>query len=298
MSQHAQKVLIAGATGYLGKHLINAFHRAGYQVRALARHRDTLVGQMDAVDQLIIAQATQPETLRGVMADVDIVVSALGITRQRDGLTYEDVDYQANVNLLNEAMQAGVKRFAYIHVKQAEALPHVAMAVAKSRFASTLEAADIASTIICPSGFFSDLSQVMDMARKGTVYLFGNGEARMSPIDGRDLATAAIGAIEDGALRIDIGGPQTLTQNDIARSAFAALGREIRIRHIPVPPIKALLNLAKRFGLGQRLGALEFFVSVSQLDMSAPPYGHRTLGDFFKDLAKDEAVGPARLLTV
>ena len=45
-------------------------------------------------------KATHPESLAGVMDGVDVTVSALGITRQVDGLTYYDVDHQANVNLL------------------------------------------------------------------------------------------------------------------------------------------------------------------------------------------------------
>ena len=294
MARHSQTVLIAGATGYLGKHLITAFHRAGYRVHALARQPETLAGLTGQIDEIVFAQATQAATLRGVMADVDIVISALGITRQRDGLTYEDVDYQANMNLLTEAELAGVSRFAYVHVKNAEALPKVPMAAAKSRFAAALQEADIASTIICPSGFFSDLAEIMNMARGGRVYLFGDGSAPMSPIDGADLATASVAALETGLPRVDIGGPETFTEDEIASLACAALDRPAKITHVPVAPVKALLGMAKFFGLGQSLGALEFFVNVSQIDMAAPPHGDRTLASFFQSLADEDAADPAR----
>ncbi|MEM6498323.1 MAG: SDR family oxidoreductase [Pseudomonadota bacterium] len=296
MAGTSQTVLIVGATGYLGKHLITAFHRAGYRVHALARRPEALAGLAGQIDAIVTAQATQPATLRGVMADVDIVISALGITRQRDGLTYEDVDYQANMNLLDEAKRAGVSRFAYVHVKNAEALPNVAMAAAKSRFAAALQEADIASTIIRPSGFFSDLAEVLEMARRGRVYLFGDGSAPMSPIDGADLANASVAAIKAGSPRIEIGGPETLTQNEIAEAAFAAIGQPARISHIPARPVKWLFQAAKFFGLGQSLGALDFFVNVSQLDMSAPAHGSRTLAEFYEGLADAQAADPAHSL--
>jgi fibrillarin-like rRNA methylase len=45
-------------------------------------------------DDIVVAQITQPETLRHVVDDVDVVFSSIGITRQGEGLTYEDVDYR------------------------------------------------------------------------------------------------------------------------------------------------------------------------------------------------------------
>lgn len=282
-------VLIAGATGYLGRHLIAAYYRAGHRVIALARRPETLIGLDTHIDQIAYAEATKPETLKGVMNDVDLVVSALGITRQRDGLSYEQVDYQANLNLLDAALESEVAQFLYVHVKNAELMPDVEMAAAKARFAADLDAADIHSTIVAPSGFFSDLVEVLDMARQGRVYLFGNGKALISPIDGRDLAEACVVASEQGIARIEMGGPEALSLNETAKIAFAALNKKPRITHIPVAPVRALLRVVKWLGFGQKIGALDFFLSASQLDMSAPANGSRTLAQFFLSEARSGA---------
>jgi len=85
-----RRVFIAGATGYLGRHLCAEYQRRGWYVIALVR-KTTQAAPIGA-DQLIQAQATDPATLRGVMTGVDLVVSCLGITRQTDGLGYWDVD--------------------------------------------------------------------------------------------------------------------------------------------------------------------------------------------------------------
>ena len=97
------------------------------------------------------AQATEPGTLEGVMDGVGLVVSALGITRQADGLGYREVDYQANVNLLREAEAAGVGRFAYLHVLHADRMGHVPLVAAKAAFVEALHASPLPATVIAPT---------------------------------------------------------------------------------------------------------------------------------------------------
>lgn len=285
MGTTKRTVLIAGATGYLGRHLISAYHGAGYRVFALARRPEALIDLDKQIDEIVYGEATKPQTLSGVMKDVNLVVSALGITRQVDGLSYEQVDYQANRHLLDAALESNVSQFLYVHVKNAELMPDVEMAAAKARFAADLDAADIHSTIVAPSGFFSDLVEVLDMARKGRVYLFGDGRALISPIDGRDLAEACVMASAAGSARIEVGGPEVLSLNETAEIAFAALRKKPRITHIPIAPVRAALSVAKWLGFNQEVGALDFFVVASRLDMSAPAYGSRTLGQFFASKA-------------
>ena len=79
---------------------------------------------------------TKPETLRGLTKDCDILFSSIGITKQQDkGVTYMDVDYGANRNLLDEAKQSeSVSRFIYTHVLNAEKIVHTELIAAKQRF--------------------------------------------------------------------------------------------------------------------------------------------------------------------
>ncbi|MEM7570014.1 MAG: SDR family oxidoreductase [Pseudomonadota bacterium] len=284
MTHTNKTVVIAGATGYLGQHLVKAYAEAGYTVRALARTPDKIAALAgDRVD-IVAAEATQPKTLQGVFDGVDLAVSAVGITRQRDGLTYEDVDYQANVNLLDAAIAAGVKRFAYVHVHRARDLQHVDMVRAKTRFVTALQASPIASTVIAPSGFFSDLEEVLKGARSGRVYLFGDGQAAMSPIHGADAAQAIMGAVEAGDAWRVIGGPQDMTQDDIAHAAFAALGATPKITHLPMWLGKAIVGAFKLIGFRKSIGAIEFFIAASALDMTAPNTGTHRLVDHFETL--------------
>ncbi len=114
-SAKAKTVLVAGSTGYLGKFAVRAFKQRGYRVRALTRSEERLAqaGPFTApavaewVDEVFVGEITKPETLDGLMDGVDFVFSSIGISRQRDGLTFEQVDHQANRLLIDFAKKAG-----------------------------------------------------------------------------------------------------------------------------------------------------------------------------------------------
>lgn len=276
-------VFIAGATGYLGRYLCAAYRARGCHVTALVRDRDR-ARDLDA-DALIEAEASRPQTLLGAMEGIDLVVSALGITRQADGLSYRDVDYGANLTLLREAERAGVARFAYVHVLNADAMRHVPLVSAKADFVEALQASDIASTVIAPSGYFSDMGEVLSMARSGRVWLFGSGQTRVNPIHGADLAEAIADATETGRAWLDVGGPETFTQAEIAQLAFDALGRPARITRLPDPLRKAALAVLPWVTPRKMHGPAQFFLTALALDMVGEAHGDHRLSQHFQALS-------------
>ena len=104
-----KSVLIAGATGYLGKYAVQAFKQRGYYVRVLTRSEERLFEPgpftapaltNDDMDDVFVGEITDPSTLTNMLDGIDMVFSCVGISRQRDGLTFEQVDYQCNRNLI------------------------------------------------------------------------------------------------------------------------------------------------------------------------------------------------------
>lgn len=284
-----RRVLLAGATGYLGGYVARELGKRGYPVRAVVRDASRLAGKGIAVDEPLEAEVTRPETIHGCCDDVGAVISTVGITRQKDGLSYDDVDYRANLNLLQEAERSGVEKFVYVSVLNGEALRDLKICDAKERFVERLEASGVDHCVIRPNGFFSDMADYYRMAEKGRVYLFGDGQYRANPIHGEDLAAVCVDALETDAVNVPVGGPETLSQRDIALAAFAALGKQPKISSIPDWVRLAVLRGA-RVLTGERVyGPLEFFLTVMAMDMVAPAYGRHRLGDYFASLA-DEPV--------
>lgn len=277
-----KKILIAGATGYLGKHLIAELQERQLPFQAIARNPQKLEHFQLPAEALIRAEVTQPATLRGQLAGIDTLISTVGITRQKDGLTYMDVDYQANLNLLEEAQRAGVRKFIYISAINGRQMRHLKIMAAKERFVDALMASGLDYQIVRPNGFFSDMNDFMDMAKGGRVYLFGHGDYKLNPIHGRDLAKTIIDEMNSAATELEVGGPDIFTQNEIAVLALQAAGRPPKILHLPDWSRRLLIWLMRTFTSSKTYGPYEFFLTMMAQDNVAARYGVERLEHFFR----------------
>lgn len=278
------KILLAGSTGYLGSYIAKELQKQAYFCRAIARNPEKLKQKDIEANEVLKAELTKPASITESCKDIDVVISTVGITRQKDGLTYMDVDYQANMNLLEEAKKSGVKKFIYVSVLNGEKLRNLKICDAKEMFVEQLKKSGLDYCIVRPNGFFSDMSEFFNMAKKGRVYLFGNGELRANPIHGEDLATVCVDAIDKSDKEVEIGGPETLTQNEIASIAFDILGSKPKTTHIPDWVRVAILKVVRLFCGSKVYGPVEFFLTVMAMDMLAPEYGKHTLKEYFTNL--------------
>ena len=293
-------VLVAGATGYLGRHIVKQYMSMGWHVRALVRNADAARKSGLDATEIFEGEATNPLTLCGAMDGVNLVISTLGITRQRDGLSYWDVDYQANANLLTDALAAKVERFAYVHVLNAHKMQNIPLVAAKQAFVDRLQASPIKSTVIAPSGFFSDMGDFLNMAESGRVLLFGSGNLELNPIDGADLAEVIASAIWDGRDYVPVGGPETLTQNELAEAAFEALGKPAQITHLPDIFRRGALKLLPYVTPSAVHGPALFFLSALGMNMVGTNYGSKRVSEHFADIVRTQKSGedlkrPAKL---
>ena len=278
-----KKVLVAGATGYLGRFVVKAFKAKGYWVRALGRSEAKLAPIKELADELFIGEVTDPGSLDGLCDGIDAVFSSVGITRQKDGLTYNDVDYQANRNLLTLAEASDVSKYMYVHVLNAEKLKHVALVQAKQTFVDELKRSTLDHTVICPTGFFSDMEEVLSMARSGRVYLFGDGSNRINPIHGADLAEVCAEALVRPASEIDVGGPEVFTYREIAELAFDVVDQPEKITCIPKYLVSATVGALRWLTPAKVYGPVQFMASVMTMDVIGQPRGQRRLAGHFRD---------------
>jgi len=276
-----KKVLIAGATGYLGKYMMKEFKRQGFWVRALARNPGKLDSLRHYIDEECISEITKPESLHGICNDIDIVFSSIGITKQKDNLTYMDVDYQGNRNLLKEAKKEGVSKFIYVSVFKAKELNDLKPVQAKLRFVKELENSGLNYLVIHPNGFFSDMLEYLQMANAGRGYVVGSGEYKINPIHGEDLAEVCVFAATGDEKQINVGGPDIFTHNELATLAFETIGEQVKISRIPLWTKKLFIRILKIFTSVKIYGPIEFFMAVLSKDMVAPIYGKHHLKEFF-----------------
>jgi len=264
--------------------------KQGNYVRALARTDSKLDTLEEYIDEKFIGEVTNLDSLSDICDGIDIVFSSVGITKQKDGLTYMDVDYQGNMNLLEKAKKAGVSKFIYISVLNAEHMWKLKAIQAKLKFEQALEDTGINYTIIHPNGFFSDMLEYLKMAQKGKGYVFGTGENKINPIHGEDLAKVCVQAASGHEKMIKIGGPDILTHNEILTLAFEALGKNIKTSGIPIWVRNSILTLMRIFTPEKVYGPSEFFMTVLAEDMIAPKYGNHHLKDYFVQSIDNENI--------
>ena len=278
-----KKIAIAGSTGYLGSHIVQELLNSNYNFIALGRNLQKLKNLGLDESQIKEVQVTDPSSLQGIFQGIEVVISTVGITRQKDGLTYMDVDYQANKNLLNEAVIAGVKKFIYISAIHGQQFRHLKIFEAKERFVEQLKNSGLTYVVVRPNGFFSDMKDFLDMAKGGRVYLFGHGNFKLNPIHGEDLAKLCLESIESSKKEIVVGGPDILTQNEIAALALKAHNKTIKISHIPDWVRRMIITLLRTFTFSTFYGPLEFFLTLMAQDNIAPRYGIHRLESFFRE---------------
>jgi uncharacterized protein YbjT (DUF2867 family) len=280
-------VLVAGATGYLGGFVAREFKRRGYYVRALTRSAERLKKMEGELDEIVVGEVTRPETLAGICDGIDLVFSSIGITRQKGKLTFKDVDYQGNKNLLEVAQSAGAEKFIYTSVFRGPDLIHLDIVKAHEDFVAVLRTSGIPYTVIRPNAYFSDMEEYLKMARRGRVYLIGTGENRVNPIHGADLAETCADAADLAVEEIDVGGPEVFTHRQIARLALRAAGKPERISPVPLWLMRATVYLTRTFNHHQG-ELLAFFTEAMTTDSVAPGTGSRSLSEHFRELAASE----------
>jgi uncharacterized protein YbjT (DUF2867 family) len=293
----AKTVLVAGSTGYLGKFAVRAFKQRGYRVRALTRSEERLgePGPFTApavaewVDEAFVGEITKPETLDGLMDGVDFVFSSIGISRQRDGLTFDQIDHRANRLLVDLASEAGVTKFVYVSLWGQDEIGHLEIVRAHEKAVAALRDSGLAYCIVRPSGYFSDMGVLLDMARKGRSFLVGAGENRFNPIHGADLAEVCVDAMQTDQTdqtEIGAGGPDTMTQRQAAELAFEVVGLPPKIIVLPMWLMRGGVKLIGM--LNTQFGDLfEFIVTAGEIDGVAPSVGKTTLRSYFEELAAD-----------
>lgn len=281
-----RNVLLVGATGYLGNFLLESLIENKHQVVALVRNLSKIKIKEEHFLEIKQAEVTTPETLQDVCKGIETVISTLGITRQKDGLTYMDVDYQANMNVLKEAQQNGVKHFVYVSAINGNKYRHLKIFEAKEKFVDALKASGLNYTIIRPNGFFSDMKDFLKMANSGRVYLFGSGEQKFNPIHGKDLATYMVNNLDEYNKELSIGGPGVLSLNEISKLALNAFNKPIKISHLPDWMRKLSIWSLRTFTRENTYGPIEFFLTLIAENQIAPSHGQHQLNEFFKNEAK------------
>ena len=242
------KIVLAGAFGNLGAEILKALVEAGHEVVAAdlkEREIDGLAGKYSfkAID------ATNPNTLKGICDGADMVISTVGLTGASTKVTSYDIDLNGNLNLLNEAKAAGVKKFNYISVISCDepGADKVPMLHAKYLFEEELKKSGLEYIIHRPTGYFYDIAKVFKpYIDKGAMQLLkGYGGVKANVVDCPDFAKFIVDTLGETNVTYNVGGKETYTYEEMAAMCFDAAKKPLKIKWAPIWLFGILAKVAK-----------------------------------------------------
>ena len=302
--------MVLGATGTIGQATVKALVERGHEVVCFLRKgsKATLPGTTlrfgDVTDPLSLAR----DGFRGERFDVLLSCMASRTGAPKDAWA---IDHQAHVNALVAARQAGVSHMVLLSAICVQK-PLLAFQKAKLAFEQTLIESGLTYSIVRPTAFFKSLSGQIERVKAGKPLLvFGDGRlTACKPISDDDLGAFLASCIEDEALKnriLPIGGPgPAITPLDQAAMLFDLLGREPRVKRVPVgfldgiirvlSAVGTLIPQAKEKAELARIGRYYATESMLVLDPATgrydadatPSTGHDTLRDFYAAVLRGE----------
>lgn len=261
-----KKVLVTGATGFLGKYVVEELVEHGYQVRAFGRNRTIGQSLVNASVTFIQGDLTNQEDLTKACQEMDMVVHAGALSTVWG--PWEDF-YQTNVlgtkYVLEACRKANIERLVYVSSPSIYAAPRDQLDIKesdapqenrlnnyiRSKLASEKlfkDYPDVSSVILRPRGLFgigdtSILPRVLNLSQKIGIPLIGDGRQLMDMTCVENVALAIRLALETPqaageVYNITNGEPRAF--RNLIEETLRGLGYPIRYRKIPAPLVSVI----------------------------------------------------------
>lgn len=261
-----KKVLVTGATGFLGKYVVEELVEHGYQVRAFGRNRTIGQSLVNASVTFIQGDLTNQEDLTKACQEMDMVVHAGALSTVWG--PWEDF-YQTNVlgtkYVLEACREAKIERLVYVSSPSIYAAPRDQLDIKesdvpqenrlnnyiRSKLASEKlfkDYPDVSSVILRPRGLFgigdtSILPRVLNLSQKIGIPLIGDGRQLMDMTCVENVALAIRLALETPQVAGEVynitnGEPRAF--RNLIEETLRGLGYPIRYRKIPAPLVSAI----------------------------------------------------------
>jgi len=268
-------ILVTGASGFVGGHVVPALLGAGHRVVALVRGDsagETVLGRVATEDrsrvELRRGDVGQPATLGAALAGVDAVVHLVALPRDFNrGADLRRVNTEGTRAVVAAMHGAGVGRLVHMGAMGVVNDPALHYASSKAKGEAAVADSGLEWTILKPSlqfgpgdGFFNIIAGLVRLS-PGIVPVPGDGSSRFQPIHADDVARVVVAALADTSTvggTFELGGPRYWTYREITREVLRALGKRRVILPMPVPLIRLVAATAE-------LVHLPFPVATDQL---------------------------------
>ncbi len=250
-------ILLTGATGTIGSALLRRLTAEGGPVRCMVRDPKRLGPERVRV-QIALGDLADPSSFRNALRGVDTVVHLGASIRDQPRGSIEEVNAMATLRLVRAAERAGARRFVFVSAMGASLQSPTRFFRAKALARQAVEASSLDTTVFSPSIVYTPgdpwLTLLERLSHLPLVPIAGSGRALYQPIWAEDVADCIVAALDhpgvasrQGPSSFDLAGPETLSYEEIVRTALGPLGRRRRpLAHVPLPLVRAGLRALER----------------------------------------------------
>jgi uncharacterized protein YbjT (DUF2867 family) len=257
-----RRILVTGAAGFVGSHVVPALLDAGHDVVGLVRGDgdDRRVLDRLSPDQrtrvtVRVGDVTRQETLPAALAGVDAVVHLAAIPRDWDGgASLRLVNTEGTRNMVAAARDAGVRRFVHLGAMGVADEPDLHYSSSKAKAITIVRDSGLDWTVLSPSvmfgprdGFFNILAGLVRYS-PGITPLTGGGDARFQPLAIDDFARIVVATIaDDGTVGREylLGGPRYWTYREMVEEVCRAVGARRLLLPMPVALIRLVAGASE-----------------------------------------------------
>ena len=225
-------LLVIGATGTLGRQVVRRALDEGYQVRCLVRSSKKAAFLKEWGAQVVSGNLCAPQSLPPALEGVTAVIDA-ATSRPTDSLSIKQVDWDGKVSLIQAAKAAGVERFIFFSILDAEKYSHVPLMEIKRCTELFLAEAGMNYTILRLCGFMQGLigQYAIPILEGQAVWVTGESSP-VAYMDTQDIAKFAIRSLsvpETERQAFPIVGTRAWSADEIIRLCEQSSGRESRV---------------------------------------------------------------------
>ena len=246
-------ILVAGGTGRLGRLVVRRLVDEGRSVRVLTRDPSAATDRAHSGVELVTGDVRDPASLGAALSGALTVVSAVHGLVGSGGDTPASVDRDGNRNLIDAAAAASPPA-EVILVSTVGASPDHPMELFRMKWAAEeqLRASGLSWTIVRSNAFVETWVELLreTAGTKGRPRVFGRGDNPINFVMVLDVADAVAHATVHPEVRdqvIEVGGPDNLTLNQLARLVQGSLGSRGALHHVPRPALRAIGAIARPF---------------------------------------------------